>query len=249
MERDVRCVAFTREPCIPCPVWRCQCPMIRVARHPRCHCPAKARMTGSVDELLACLDLEPLADDLFRGQSIQTGWFRVFGGQVLGQALVAASRTVEASRRARIPSTPISSSRRRSRRPDRLRGGADSRRAQLRHAAGRGPPAWPCDLHPLGIVPHRGRRCFPSGRHAGCAGPRGAARRPRSRSGGGAGDPRDHARLSRTGHPDRVEAGGRSNATCRAIRASLGSTSGCGRESGYRTSRRYTGPYSPMLPT
>ncbi|MHC2088050.1 acyl-CoA thioesterase II [Methylobacterium sp. CM6244] len=55
-------------------------------------------MTGSVDELLACLDLEPLADDLFRGQSIQTGWFRVFGGQVLGQALVAASRTVEASR-------------------------------------------------------------------------------------------------------------------------------------------------------
>ncbi|KQO54280.1 MULTISPECIES: acyl-CoA thioesterase II [unclassified Methylobacterium] len=55
-------------------------------------------MTGSVDELLACLDLEPLADNLFRGQSIQTGWFRVFGGQVLGQALVAASRTVEASR-------------------------------------------------------------------------------------------------------------------------------------------------------
>ncbi|WP_026597171.1 acyl-CoA thioesterase II [Methylobacterium sp. 77] len=55
-------------------------------------------MTGSVDELLACLDLAPLDDDLFRGQSIQTGWFRVFGGQVLGQALVAASRTVEGSR-------------------------------------------------------------------------------------------------------------------------------------------------------
>ncbi|GJE16901.1 acyl-CoA thioesterase II [Methylobacterium marchantiae] len=55
-------------------------------------------MTGSVDELLACLDLAPLDDDLFRGQSIQTGWFRVFGGQVLGQALVAASRTVDGSR-------------------------------------------------------------------------------------------------------------------------------------------------------
>ncbi|WP_027172522.1 acyl-CoA thioesterase II [Methylobacterium sp. 10] len=55
-------------------------------------------MTGSVDELLACLDLARLDEDLFRGQSIETGWFRVFGGQVLGQALVAASRTVGASR-------------------------------------------------------------------------------------------------------------------------------------------------------
>ncbi len=51
-------------------------------------------MTGPVDELLACLDLAPAGEDRFRGQSIQTGWFRVFGGQVLGQALVAASRTV-----------------------------------------------------------------------------------------------------------------------------------------------------------
>ena len=33
--------------------------------------------------------------NLFRGRSPQTGWQRVFGGQVIGQALVAATRTVE----------------------------------------------------------------------------------------------------------------------------------------------------------
>ena len=44
------------------------------------------------------LDLEPLEVNLFRGRSPQAGWQRVFGGQVIGQALVAAVRTVEASR-------------------------------------------------------------------------------------------------------------------------------------------------------
>ena len=33
--------------------------------------------------------------NLFRGRSPQSGWQRVFGGQVIGQALVAACRTVE----------------------------------------------------------------------------------------------------------------------------------------------------------
>src|SRR5262249_658692 len=41
------------------------------------------------------LDLEPLEVNLFRGRSPQVGWQRVFGGQVIGQALVAACRTVE----------------------------------------------------------------------------------------------------------------------------------------------------------
>ena len=45
--------------------------------------------------------------NLFRGRSPQVGWQRVFGGQVIGQALVAACRTVE-SRRRRIRCTPIS---------------------------------------------------------------------------------------------------------------------------------------------
>jgi acyl-CoA thioesterase-2 len=52
-------------------------------------------MSRAVDELLAILDLEQLEINLFRGRSPQVGWQRVFGGQVIGQALVAASRTVD----------------------------------------------------------------------------------------------------------------------------------------------------------
>jgi acyl-CoA thioesterase-2 len=52
-------------------------------------------MGGALDELLSVLDLEPLEHNLFRGLSPQVGWQRVFGGQVIGQALVAANRTVE----------------------------------------------------------------------------------------------------------------------------------------------------------
>ena len=46
-------------------------------------------------DLLTILDLEQLEVNLFRGRSPQVGWQRVFGGQVIGQALVAATRTVE----------------------------------------------------------------------------------------------------------------------------------------------------------
>src|SRR5450759_1002197 len=49
----------------------------------------------AVQDLLNLLDLERLDVDLFRGSSPQVGWQRVFGGQVIGQALVAAVRTVE----------------------------------------------------------------------------------------------------------------------------------------------------------
>ncbi|AXS38734.1 acyl-CoA thioesterase II [Breoghania sp. L-A4] len=52
-------------------------------------------MPTAVENLLSILDLEPLEHNLFRGMSPQVGWQRVFGGQVIGQALVAASRTVE----------------------------------------------------------------------------------------------------------------------------------------------------------
>ena len=52
-------------------------------------------MTSAVQDLLTILDLEPLEVNLFRGRSPQSGWQRVFGGQVIGQALVAACRTVE----------------------------------------------------------------------------------------------------------------------------------------------------------
>ncbi|WP_306030912.1 acyl-CoA thioesterase II [Stappia sp. MMSF_3263] len=55
-------------------------------------------MRSAVDDLLSILDLEPLEHNLFRGMSPQVGWQRVFGGQVIGQSLVAASRTVPEDR-------------------------------------------------------------------------------------------------------------------------------------------------------
>jgi acyl-CoA thioesterase-2 len=52
-------------------------------------------MSSAVEDLLAILDLETIEVNLFRGRSPQVGWQRVFGGQVVGQALVAACRTVQ----------------------------------------------------------------------------------------------------------------------------------------------------------
>jgi len=57
-------------------------------------------MAAAIENLLAILDLEPVEHNLFRGKSPEDGWQRVFGGQVLGQALVAATRTVEPDRKA-----------------------------------------------------------------------------------------------------------------------------------------------------
>jgi acyl-CoA thioesterase-2 len=51
-------------------------------------------MDAKLADLLALLDLERIETDIFRGQSRDIGIPQVFGGQVLGQALVAASRTV-----------------------------------------------------------------------------------------------------------------------------------------------------------
>ena len=57
-----------------------------------------AQTEQALSTLLALLDLEQLEVNLFRGVSQSQGWKRVYGGQVLGQALVAASRTVEPDR-------------------------------------------------------------------------------------------------------------------------------------------------------
>src|SRR5437879_1501838 len=56
-------------------------------------------MASAIADLLTILDLEPLEVNLFRGRSPQVGWQRVFGGQVIGQALVAACRTVDVATR------------------------------------------------------------------------------------------------------------------------------------------------------
>ena len=55
-------------------------------------------MSAAMQELLAILDLERLEHNLFRGRSPKESWQRVFGGQTIAQALVAAQRTVEPDR-------------------------------------------------------------------------------------------------------------------------------------------------------
>jgi acyl-CoA thioesterase-2 len=55
---------------------------------------------SAVDKLVELLDLEELDDNLFRSLKQEEGWKRVYGGQVLGQALVAATRTVDPERKA-----------------------------------------------------------------------------------------------------------------------------------------------------
>ena len=52
-------------------------------------------MLDVTQRLLELLDLSPIGDDHFQGDSEDLGFPNVFGGQVLGQALMAASRTVE----------------------------------------------------------------------------------------------------------------------------------------------------------
>ncbi len=53
---------------------------------------------NTVDELLQLLDLEEIDLNLYRGQNYQAPWGRIFGGQVLGQALHAAYETVPDNR-------------------------------------------------------------------------------------------------------------------------------------------------------
>jgi len=52
-------------------------------------------MQEVLDRLIELLDLEELEVNIFRGRNPQEDRQRVFGGQVAGQALVAAGRTVE----------------------------------------------------------------------------------------------------------------------------------------------------------
>ncbi len=55
-------------------------------------------MASKINDVIETLDLETLEQNLFRGRSPQVGWQRVFGGQVIGQALVATLRTVDDDR-------------------------------------------------------------------------------------------------------------------------------------------------------
>ena len=52
-------------------------------------------MNSVPDSLTSILDLQDLGNNRFQGRSPRVGWQRVFGGQVIGQALYAACKTVE----------------------------------------------------------------------------------------------------------------------------------------------------------
>ena len=55
-------------------------------------------MSKVLSELVSLLSLEKIEENLFRGESQDLGWGRVYGGQVLGQALSAAAQTVSDER-------------------------------------------------------------------------------------------------------------------------------------------------------
>ncbi len=55
-------------------------------------------MTQMLDDLVRLLALEKIEETLFRGRSQDLGFKQLFGGQVLGQALSAASQTVDPQR-------------------------------------------------------------------------------------------------------------------------------------------------------
>ena len=55
-------------------------------------------MTQTLDHLVNLLSLERIEENLFRGASQDLGFPQLFGGQVLGQVISAASQTVETTR-------------------------------------------------------------------------------------------------------------------------------------------------------
>ena len=52
------------------------------------------KITSDFEELLAILDLNRVADDLFVGSHPSKNPIRTFGGQLMAQSFVASSRTL-----------------------------------------------------------------------------------------------------------------------------------------------------------
>ena len=61
----------------------------------RFRCWQHGRVPSPLEDLVTLLDLEAIEVNIFRGQSPDENRQRVFGGQVAGQALVAATRTID----------------------------------------------------------------------------------------------------------------------------------------------------------
>ena len=60
--------------------------------------PRPANSLTSMEHLVDILDLEQIEENLFRGESPDVGWQRLFGGLVISQALAATQRTAPADR-------------------------------------------------------------------------------------------------------------------------------------------------------
>ena len=136
---------------------------------------------AALDELVALLDLEQLELNLFRGVSPPHSPTRVFGGQVAGQALVAAGRTVRAGPGRALAALVLPAAGRPAG-ADRLRRRAGPRRPVVHHPAGAGGAARRGHLHPGGVVP--------------AAAARGRARRARAVRGPGARGPARPGRVA-----------------------------------------------------
>ncbi len=57
-----------------------------------------SRALDPMEQLIQTLNLELIEENLYRGSSPDAGWQRVFGGQVIAQALTAAQRSVDRER-------------------------------------------------------------------------------------------------------------------------------------------------------
>ena len=123
-------------------------------------------MQTALDDLVTLLALEPIEVNIFRGRSPDESRQRVFGGQVAGQALVAAARTVDDT----VPAGPLAArllpAARRPDGADPLRGRPAPRRPELQHPAGRRHPARPGHLQPAVQLPQRRARPRSPDRHA-----------------------------------------------------------------------------------
>ena len=207
-------------------------------------------MTSAVQDLVSILDLELLDLNLFRGRSPQVGWQRVFGGQVIGQALVAACRTVEdvAQRPPHSlhayfllggdPKVPIIYD------VDRIRDGKSfTTRRVLARQHGQ------AIFSMARIVSRRRGRLLASGGDAESAGAGGPAERSRDQGAGVADDARSGAALLRARAADRTAAGRvRALSSARSI-PRAGSTSGSAPPGTCPTSRRSINACSPTPPT
>src|SRR5262249_16894948 len=130
-----------------------------------------AMASGAVRELLEILDLEPLEVNLFRGRSPQSRWQRVFGGQVIRQALVGARPpplppALPLAARPPALAARLFPARRRPEGAHLPPGRPPPRRPQLYPPPRHRDPARPRDLLDVGVVPRRRGRLLAPGRYA-----------------------------------------------------------------------------------